>query len=53
MKMVTAVIRTTSIGRIVVDVILEHGRSGIAGDGITAVAPLEYAVKMRTKERPA
>lgn len=35
----------------VVDIILEHGRSGLVGDGIVAVAPLEYAVKIRTKER--
>ncbi len=35
----------------VVNIILENTRSGIAGDGVISVAPLDYAVKIRTKER--
>ena len=30
---------------------LEHTRTGLAGDGILFVVPLDYAVKIRTKER--
>jgi nitrogen regulatory protein P-II 1 len=35
----------------VIGAILENGRTGLAGDGIISVAPLDYAVKIRTKER--
>jgi nitrogen regulatory protein P-II 1 len=35
----------------VVRAILENGRTGLPGDGIISVAPLEYAIKIRTKER--
>jgi nitrogen regulatory protein P-II 1 len=35
----------------VVKTILEHTRTGTAGDGIISVAPLDYAVKIRTKEQ--
>lgn len=34
-----------------VNIILENARSGIAGDGVISVAPLDYAVKIRTMER--
>lgn len=37
----------------VVRTMLEHTRSGLAGDGIVSVAPLDFAVKIRTKERLA
>jgi nitrogen regulatory protein P-II 1 len=29
----------------------EDARTGLAGDGIIAVAPLDYALKIRTQER--
>jgi len=35
----------------VVRAVLENGRTGLAGDGIISVTPLDYAVKIRTKER--
>jgi nitrogen regulatory protein P-II 1 len=35
----------------VVKTILDHSRSGLAGDGIVSVAPPEYAVRIRTEER--
>ena len=35
----------------VVAIIVENARSGLAGDGVITVAPLEQAVKIRTKER--
>ncbi len=31
--------------------ILEDAGTGLAGDGIIAVAPLDYALKIRTQER--
>lgn len=34
-----------------VKVILEHAHMGIAGDGLIAVHPLDYMLKIRTKER--
>jgi nitrogen regulatory protein P-II 1 len=33
------------------NIILEHAATGLAGDGLVAVAPVDYAVKIRTKER--
>jgi nitrogen regulatory protein P-II 1 len=33
------------------DIMLEHAREGIAGDGIVAVCPVDYMVKIKTKER--
>jgi nitrogen regulatory protein PII len=36
----------------VVNIILEHGRTGLAGDGLIVVQPADYAVKIRTKEKP-
>lgn len=35
----------------VVNIILEHGRSGLAGDGMVFVHPADYAIKIRTKEK--
>jgi nitrogen regulatory protein P-II 1 len=35
----------------VANVILEEGHTGLAGDGLVTVAPLEYVMKTRTKER--
>jgi nitrogen regulatory protein P-II 1 len=35
----------------VVGAILEDGRTGLTGDGIIFVAPVDYAIKIRTKER--
>jgi len=35
----------------VVDIILKHGQSGIAGDGLIVVQPADYAIKIRTKEK--
>jgi nitrogen regulatory protein PII len=35
----------------VVKTILDHSRSGLAGDGVVSVAPLDYAVKIRTEEK--
>ncbi|GER92864.1 P-II family nitrogen regulator [hot springs metagenome] len=32
-------------------IILEHSHTGLAGDGIIAVSPIEHIVKIRTKER--
>jgi nitrogen regulatory protein PII len=37
----------------VVNIILEHGRSGLAGDGLIVVQSADYAVKIRTKEKLA
>ncbi len=34
----------------VVKTILAHARTGLAGDGVITVAPLNYAVKIRTEE---
>ncbi len=33
------------------NIILEHAATGLAGDGLVAVSPVDYAVKIRTKER--
>jgi len=35
----------------VANIILEHGRSGLAGDGLIVVQSADYAVKIRTKEK--
>jgi nitrogen regulatory protein P-II 1 len=35
----------------VVRAMLENVRTGLAGDGILSVAPVDYAIKIRTKER--
>ena len=35
----------------VVKAILENVRTGLAGDGIISVAPVDFAIKIRTKER--
>lgn len=35
----------------VVNIIMEHGRTGLAGDGLVIVQPADYAVKIRTKEK--
>ncbi len=35
----------------VAQVILEHAATGLAGDGLIAVSPVYYAVKIRTRER--
>jgi nitrogen regulatory protein PII len=35
----------------VVRIILENSGTGLAGDGIIAVAPLDYTVKIRNEER--
>lgn len=32
-------------------IILENGHTGLAGDGIIAVSPVDYIIKIRTKER--
>lgn len=36
---------------VVVKTILENARTGLAGDGVVAVASLDYAVKIRTEGR--
>jgi len=33
------------------NVILEHAHTGFAGDGIIAVSPVDYTIKIRTKEQ--
>ncbi len=33
------------------DIIPEHAATGLAGDGIVAVSPVDYAVRIRLKER--
>lgn len=35
----------------VVTIILEHGHTGLAGDGLIAVHPVDYMIKIRTKEK--
>ena len=35
----------------VAKVILEHAATGLAGDGLVAVSPVDYAVRIRTKEK--
>lgn len=37
----------------VADAILEDAATGLAGDGLVAVTPVDYAVRIRTKERLA
>ncbi|GAB4545143.1 MAG: P-II family nitrogen regulator GlnK [Thermodesulfovibrionia bacterium] len=32
-------------------IILEHAHTGLAGDGLIAVSPIDYMIKVRTKER--
>ncbi len=34
-----------------VNVILEHAATDLAGDGLVAVSPVDYAIKVRTNER--
>lgn len=36
---------------VVAKTILDQTRTGLAGDGIVTVAPLDYAVRIRTEER--
>jgi len=31
--------------------ILDHAHTGLAGDGLIAVSPVEYIIKIRTKEK--
>lgn len=33
------------------DIILKHGHTGLAGDGLIAVHPVDYMIKIRTKEK--
>lgn len=35
----------------VTDIILEHGHTGLAGDGLITVYPTDYMIKIRTKEK--
>lgn len=35
----------------VADIILKHGHTGLAGDGIIAVQPVDCLIKIRTKEK--
>jgi nitrogen regulatory protein P-II 1 len=35
----------------IVNVILKHGRTGLAGEGLVSVQPADYAIKIRTKEK--
>lgn len=35
----------------VVRSILDHAHTGLAGDGLIAVHPIEYMIKIRTKEK--
>lgn len=35
----------------VTDLILEHGHTCLPGDGLIAVSPIDYMIKIRTKER--
>jgi nitrogen regulatory protein PII len=35
----------------ITNIILEHAHSGLAGDGIIIVHPLDYMIKVRTKEK--
>jgi nitrogen regulatory protein P-II 1 len=35
----------------VTDVILNFTRTGMAGDGIIAVSPIDYMIKIKSKER--
>jgi len=36
---------------VVTNIILEHGHTGLAGDGLIAVYPIDYMIKIRAKER--
>ena len=35
----------------VTSVILQHGKTGFAGDGLIGVYPMEYMIKIRTGEK--
>ena len=35
----------------VVNTILEHAHTGLAGDGLIAVCPAEYVIKIRNEEK--
>lgn len=35
----------------VTGIILEYARMGMAGDGLITVSPLDYTIKIRTKEK--
>ncbi len=35
----------------VTSVIVENGHTGLAGDGLIAVHPIDYMIKIRTKEK--
>ncbi len=35
----------------VAQVILDHATTGLAGDGLVAVSPVDYAVKIRNREQ--
>lgn len=35
----------------VVNIILKHARTSLPGDGLIAVSPLDYAIKIRTQEK--
>ncbi len=35
----------------VAGIIAEHAATGLAGDGLVAVSPVDYAVKIRTNQR--
>ena len=35
----------------ITDVILQHTHTGLAGDGLIAVLPVDYMIKIRTKEK--
>ncbi len=35
----------------VAQVIRDHAATGLAGDGLVAVSPVDYVIKIRTKER--
>jgi len=45
------IIVSDEVADAVVKTIIEHTRTGFAGDGIITVAPMDYAVKIRTGER--
>ncbi len=35
----------------VVNIIVEHARTSLPGDGLITVSPLDYAIKIRTQEK--
>jgi len=35
----------------IADVILQHAHTGLAGDGLIVVHPVDYMIKIRTKEK--